>query len=214
MEITTVQETTLSIYGVLSRVRSRRMDGEQQNAGQRGMNRRSERKRTNPDYKYLHMNGGDDKHPIVFHDPVVQQQDDEPVQLDAGSPMSPGMQANAEAYAANEEQQQQQQQQQPEEQEQEQRSMQRERQDERQREKEPQEPVEQPQQPGEQGPSCFYDYGVMLSGTEPAEFCRVRCIRVEDWLKEQQQEKEQEEQRKKQRQQPKEHSTAVGGSAK
>ena len=82
--------------------------------------------------------------------------------------------------------------------------MQRERQDERQREKEPE----------EQRPSSFYDYGVMLSGTEPAEFCRVQCIRVEDWLKEQQQEKEQEEQRKKQRQQPKEHSTAVGGSAK
>ena len=60
------------------------------------------------DYAYLDKNGGDGRYPVVFHDRAVQPQDDEQMQLDAGSPMSPGMQANAEAYAANEEQQQQQ----------------------------------------------------------------------------------------------------------
>ena len=206
MEIKTVQETTLSIYGVLSRVRSRRMDGEQQNAGQqadgqRGMKRRSERSRRDLDYRYLHMNGGDDKRPIVFHNRAVQPHDDEPVQVDAESPMSPGMQANAEAYAANVEQQQQPQQpdeqeqeqpQQPDEQEQEQSPLQRE----RQREKEPQEFMEQ--------------NVLVLSGTDPAEFRRVRCIPFDLWYQEQQRE----EQRKKKQKQPGEQSTAVGGSAK
>ena len=201
MEVKTVKKTTLSIYGVLSRVRSRRMDGQQQNAGQRGMNPRSKRRRRDLDYNYLHKHGGDEKRPIVFHD----QQDDEPVQEDAGAPMSPGMQANAEAYAANVEQQQQQsdeqeqepeQVQQPEEQEQEPRPMQRE----RQREKEPQEPMEQ--------------NVLVLSGTRPAEFRRMRCIPFDRWYKEQQEQQEREEQRKKKRKQPEEQSTAVGGSAK
>ena len=83
------------------------------------------------DYAYLDKNGGDGRYPVVFHDRAVQPQDDEQMQLDAGSPMSPGMQANAEAYAANEEQQQQQPQQ-----------------PEKQREKQPEEQSEAGQMPG------------------------------------------------------------------